>query len=377
LLRELAGLERQRTIEGLDRQAAGLEPPRATITITSEMDETVLEIGPEMPATDSMLVARTGHDTVEQVAKTLWDALAKPPGDWRDRTVLEIAREDVLGVRLRGLHGEVAIGRRGEELWIEAPFEDRADPSLAGRLLGAVALITAERYVDDPQEATAADGSAGRIEVRVRDQPEATVISIGQTTEEESAVVYAQVSAHVSGPVRGQVLTMRSALVELLALEPPAWRDPRWATLQVFAIQKAILTDQEGTVEIARQDAEWQRDGEPVDYATASELLYAITDLESTAVFSTTDPSLPGVAGHAPMLTIRLESEAGSGAPSHENLSLFALPDGRLVARSNRRDAVLLFAADVIQTLRERLAALRAAPLVTEETETAEDTVSS
>lgn len=381
LLGAVTELERQRTVEGLDRQGAGLRPPRATVTITGVAEDgsgsfqTTLEIGPDVPASDSMLVAVLGSESIDQVAATLWATLAKAPGDWRDPTVLAIARDNVRGARITGAHGVIELGLREDEMWVEAPYQDRANPSLGGKLLGGIARVRAERFVDDPQEAAGADGSTGTIEIRLQGQAQPTVIRIGQSTADDPEAAFARIGS--------ETVILRSRLIELLATEPARWRDSRWATLQVFGVHKAIVTDAQGTTEIVRQDTEWRRDGAPVDYAVASELLYAITDLESATVADGSDLDLLGIdsAGVDPLgpatLTIRLESGPGDDGPSHENLSLHALPDGRLLARSNRRDAVLLFAKDAIQTLGERLAALRAAPLVTEATETEDPAVSS
>ncbi len=381
LLETIVALERQRTIEGLSRADAGLTPPRATVTMVGETGqgadrfETILEIGPDVPATDSMLLAIGGREAVDQVDTTLWSAVSRAPGDWRDATVLTIDRDRVHGARIIGPHGTLALTMRENELWVASPYEDRANPTLGGKLLGAIAQVRAERFVDQPWDTASADAASSSIEIDLEGQPTPTIIRFGSPRPEDPETVLARIG--------NETLVLRSPLTELVGIEPAGWRDPRWATLQVFGIHKAIVTDDRGTTVLARQDAEWTRDGKPVDYALASELLYAVTDLESTTIadrsalrVAGSDGTPAGASGSA-LLTIRLESEPRDGMPSHENLSLFPLSDGRLMARTNRRDAVLLFEEAAVQTLRERLAALRAAPLVTEASDREEAAISS
>jgi hypothetical protein len=126
-----------------------------------------------------------------------------------------------------------------------------------------------------------------------------------------------------------------------------------------------------GTTRLRRVDSEWQRDGESIDYGVATDLLYEIS---GGAAERAVAPASIGELG-APELTFRLIPEgesdgtgatAESGAPevaAPEVLTLYPARDDGTPARVTGREVVLVLSAETARALREKVDALRAAPV--------------
>ena len=382
LVRDLTGLAKERTFIDLDRAAAGLEAPRAQVTLTTAKGDLRLVIGPDVPGTSSMLVAVAGRDEIDQVPNRLWQTLIQPAGDWRDKTLLRAARQTIEAVTLKSATGDVRLVRHGDHFWLEYPLQDRANESRVGELLGQLDPLSAQRFVDAEQETAHADGSGGTLAVHLSTRSEPVVITFGQRATGQRATgqqatgqqaTGQQASAAGTGQryarIGEQVVVVGSRLAELTASPAATWRDPHWTARQVFSLKAATFTDREGTLELTRSDTQWRRDGEPIDYAAASELLYAVTDVQSETFVDVEagdkaddreEPSAEGALG------IRLVAEGQDGAETIERLTLEPQPDASLLARSSERPgSALKLEAGSDQPLRQRLDAVRQAPVAT------------
>jgi len=379
LLDELLNLEKERTIEDLDREAAGFET-RATVELTTAGGETVLEIGPEVPASTSMLVAIEGRPAVYQVSDRLWSTLEREPGEWRDKKVFTARRSDIERLRLsRGEEpgGGLLLARRGEDFWLESPRVDRADPERVNQLLAALTGLTVERFIDPPLDLQAwgLKPPAGTIEVVLAGEETPLVVAVGKPLAEEGEAFYARLGE--------QTFTTRSQLRELLTRPAASWRSRSWTASQVFAIDRATFRDAAGSLTLSREDGKWLRDGVEIDYASASDLLYAVADAKAVEVL---DPPLPDGAGE-PQLTIVLEQVGSDGGEANgdggeeneadaaarsETLTLYAAGDGRHLATASDRPAVLVLSEPDVDKLRDKLAAVRdAEPVAAAEDEPA------
>ena len=100
LLTTLTTLEKERTLEGASRSETGLDEPRGKVTLTTEKGETVVEIGPELPASSDMIVAV--GDAILQVPGSVWVDLTKEPGEWRDKKLFTANRTQIERLTLGG-----------------------------------------------------------------------------------------------------------------------------------------------------------------------------------------------------------------------------------------------------------------------------------
>jgi hypothetical protein len=161
--------------------------------------------------------------------------------------------------------------------------------------------------------------------------------------------------------VDGQLVTTRAALTEHAERPVEDWRSKDLVAGEVYELARVEIEDAEGSTELRRVDSEWLRDGEPIDYGVATDLLYEISGGRAERVVTAASVEAAG----EPVLTVRLIPEAGDGGGEVEPevLRLYAARDGETPARVTDRDAVLVLSAETAGGIREKLAAVRSAPV--------------
>jgi len=246
----LTGLEKDRTLEAIDPAELGLAEPRGRVALDTADGPVELLIGSEVPASSTMILGVVGRDEAYVVADGLWQELEKPAGDWRGRDLGPKSREAIQRIVLGA--GAVAIGRRGDAFWVEAPYVDKADRDLVSALLGEIVGLRAESFVDDPPP-PAPEFAAGALEVALEGREEALRIEIGGPAGAEGDLRLARVG--------GQLVEIRTELASSLGRTAEEWRSRAWASLQVYEIDRLEVRDAAGETVFERAGGEWLRDG--------------------------------------------------------------------------------------------------------------------
>jgi hypothetical protein len=382
LLSSVLGLEKERTLEKVDRKQYGLEPPAARVTVVTAAGKKTLEVGRELPGTDQRAVAVAGEPAVHAVTGTFWSELVKAPGDWRSRELFGGTRDDVERVSLERGGARIVLARRGEEPWIEAPLADRADPERFDALVDALTGLQATEFVDQPPGPSATLGlepPQAVVEVVRKGQARPFRLVLGAAKPEAAPAATPEPAVDDSGAgetktttryarADGQLVALSSSpLEEAMARPPQEWRSRSWAGFAVYEVDKIEVKDGHGALTLTRDEGDWKREqgtkpggAVKIFYGTVSDFLAAaaaakaerVLDGPGAAGLATGPPAmtltLVGSGGKRQVLTIwpgRVEGPAGAGAP----------------ARSSGRDAVLLMPAGLPADLAEKVAAVRKA----------------
>lgn len=349
VLSTLGDLERKRTLEGVDPAEAGLDEPRARVTIRRGKEETILSIGRSVPASGDVLVALGGAPPYYVTGGRIVEQIEKAPGEWRDPALFPWMRADVDRLRVTTPAGELLLARRGEDVWVEEPFADRADPAAVSRLLTALTGLRAERFVDEPAAESGLEEPEARLEVVVRGREEPFRVALGARIEAEPPRRYARVA--------GQEVEITDQLSGAVAGDPERWRSRDWSSLEAFAIDRVEITHESEELVLERAGGDWKRGEATIPFSVASDLLYAITD----AVAQDVDE---GTLLAESRLRIVLESEERS-----ETLELFAPDDGRHPATVGDRSVVLWLDDETVSDVEEKLKAVREAESDVEDAE--------
>lgn len=373
LLSSLADLEKKRTLEDMPPQDAGLEQPRATVTVGLGNETTTLEIGAELPGSKTMLVAVTGDgakgNEVYVVADTLLDQLSGEVDTWRNRKLFPAQRDDIESVRLEKGPSVVLLSFGEDGAWLEEPLRDRAEESLTNQLLQALVDLQAKSFLDDEPKAVGVE-AGGLVEVTLSGRDEPWRIELGSTSgpaeggEPEGADGGA-VDARVDGkPVR------LSGLSEALARPPLDWRSRAVLSLPVYRIDRVEVVEGEAAgvagavpgaeaaaspLELSRQEGDWLRGSERVSFSSINDLLYALADLRAEDFVDGT-----GLDGREAALTFTLTGTDSEGAGEEQVLRLFDR-SGRVLALVTGRPDALLLDSGSLQTIRSKLDEVRKA----------------
>jgi hypothetical protein len=351
LISRLVELEKERTLEQVTRDDVGLAEPRATVTLASAAEETVFEIGAEIPATRNMTLAVGGRDEFYVVSNSIWSDLARSAGEWRDKRLFAGNRGDIERMVLSRGADQISLVRRGATFWVESPLVDRANETEVNSLLSLVSGLSAERFIEAVEVAgleMGLDPPVGSIEVRLAGGETPLRIELGGIESETgNPTRFARVDSHL--------VTLVGELVSHLERPAADWRSRKWATSQVFDIERAVIVDGVGEIEISRDGGDWLRDGEKLEYGPATDLLYELTGTEAERL----EPDGVRSLG-APEITVRLEGAQGL----LEVLTLYPAQGEVTPARgSGRESTLLLLSPSSSRGVVDKIAALRAAEL--------------
>jgi hypothetical protein len=365
LVESLTGLDKERTLEDPDRADLGLESPRARVTLGTADGETVLEIGAEVPASSSMIVAVAGEPVAHAVAKHLYADLTKEPGDWRSRDLFTAQRDDIERLTLAGPGGRVLLAKRGDGFWIESPIVDRADRDHANELLGQITGLRVHAFLDAPALSPAEMGlepPRGLVEAILRGSEQPFRIEVGAADPESAERRYARLGS--------LLFTTEAKLGEALERGAEQWRALGWSGVEVYQIDAAKTSGSGEPLALKRAGADWQRGEVKIAYTPVSDFLYAVAGAKGEAAMSPAAAAELGATLAAPALEIALTASDGR----EETLRLFApLADGRVPATASGRDVVLLLSASAASDVQSKLAAVRQAEPLAEGSESEGD----
>jgi hypothetical protein len=348
LLTSLLGLEKARTLEGVDRAEYGLAPPQATVTLVSGKRSHTLEVGREIPGTAQRVVALAGGDTVWTVPAAFWGELSRPAGDWRSRQLFPGQRHEVDRLSLQRAGEVVVLARRGDDFWLEAPVTDRADSERVDELLTAVTGLEAVEFLDQGEEpSTGLDAPEAVVEVVRAGRREPFRIALGAVRADGEVTVRA-------ARVDGQLVAVRSLGLDEAAARPPReWRSRAWTSLPVYDVDRVEARDAEGALTLVRAGADWERDGTKIFYGPVSDLLAAVTAARAERLVPVGEGG--ALLAGQPALTLRLVGRQGN----EESLQLWAsMPEGT-PGRVSGREVMLLLPTELPASLAQHLQAVR------------------
>lgn len=351
LIESLTELEKERTLEDVERAALGLAEPRAVVTLATEEGERTLRVGEEVPASDNVIVALGDATQAFVVASSFWTDLTRPAGDWRSREAFTADRDDVTAMRLRG-DTEVALRRAGDGFVIEEPFADEADSDQVDELLAALAGLEIDSFLDGPLDPAALGlaPAAATVTVTIAGEAQPVEIALGSTV---AAAADDDETLYVG--IGDQRFTAATELADLAGLDPVAWRSTAWTRLEVYQIDAIeVRRGEETALRLERVEGDWQRDGAEIAYTTASDLLYAVRDAQTEKVVERATAALGD-----PLYEITLTADEGG-----ETLRVYAATDAGYPAERVGRDPLLLLSTESIDELVAKIeAAQRAEPL--------------
>lgn len=351
LIESLVGLEKTRTLSGISRVEAGLEPPRLVATLSSASGEIEVEFGNEMPVGGSMIVA-VGDEIVVVDGGVGLD-LARVPGDWRSRRIIHRTDDQVTNISLESRDVQIVFARRGTDFWIVAPVEDRADADRVGKLLNEVVSMRKATFVDDPSDSLAEmgiDPPIGVAEIWFDNRDQSSKIRWGAKDPTEATRFFAE--------VEGQVFTTDSNLQQFLGTPVEDWRSRDLTSMATYQIDRLeILQPGEEPLTLLRDGADWRRNEDTISFTTVSELLYAITGLQAERVLREVTADSLRSGSSEPVMEVMM-----GGDDREQTAAFFPSLDGGIPTTIDDRQVALLVSDNEFAEVAAKLREVRAAP---------------
>lgn len=211
----------------------GLQPPKATLTLTTSHGATTVKFGDSTAVGQSRYAQRGDRPEVYLVRGFVFDALNQPVDAYRSRAVLDIdftavARLAMTAPERRYTLARVAAAPGGKpddqaaasDHWrLVEPIEEEADPTAVARLIGAVQGLRIEQFVAEQPtaEQLAQWGLAAperRMTLTLEDHETPVELRIGSAVADHNGWRYVSTSAEPT------VFAVATAELE------PVWADP-------------------------------------------------------------------------------------------------------------------------------------------------------
>ena len=346
-MRSLLAQEWSRRLEDYVPATVGLEEPRATVTVVLRGgEERTLEVGAAIPASSNMIVRLVGGTVAYVTSDSLYSDLEKPAADWRRKKIFPATREQVESISLRHAGSSVKLVRREEGFWLEEPVVDRVGSEAMSSLLLALTSLRVEAFIEAPGDLAewGLEPAEARLEAGLGEGRAPFVLEWGKRAGGDDGY-YARY---------GDIV-----FITLADLDPAfhraanEWRLKTWSRVATYEIDRLRIDGESGSLDLEREDSDWLRDGEPIEYSVVSDFLYTVSDAQAEQILI---EQMASLRLGEPRLTITLHNKDGE----QENLRLFA-EDGRVLVTTAGRDAVLVMPTDLAADLEAKALAIREA----------------
>ncbi|MFQ5491970.1 MAG: DUF4340 domain-containing protein [Phycisphaerae bacterium] len=289
---------------------AGLEPPKATVTLFNEKGDSVtVQVG-RVKGEGQTFVRLGDAGDLYLVTLALDRLLKEKLVEYRDNQLFSAGKEHIQRLEIiERDEGEEAttfvLVRSGDSWTFEAPFKAAAVKEKIDAAAGALATMRVAQWV----EADVAnlgmyglDAPALTVRARVEEpapEPEANKDEneSGEEDQPPAPPIVSELVLYVSGrsPIGDAtkvfvrqggdraVGMMTKSLVDRLRLNPVEWRDMRVSTIEATAADRVELTTADGSAVLVKKGTVWEdQSGQMrLDTGAVNELLAAIYNLKA------------------------------------------------------------------------------------------------
>ena len=306
---------------GVSPEMYGFQPPRYRLTTGDQLRRRTVLVGRDAPLGEQVYIREESRPDILAVDKRWLDLLPEGADELRDRTLLAGRPEQVQRLEIRRGSGMIQVARpvRGAPWQIQQPVSARASPSAVQKLLEALFLLRAERFVEgNPADLAAFGFDEPRLRIAlVREgAPGEAAVLVGDAVDRSTNAFYA-----LCRPEDTLCVVSAEGLKSLVTgLED--LRDLRLMTMEPQDIRQVVVREGERSLVLQQQqDGKWSL-AEPriwrADESTVRGLLLAWTGA-AIAGFPEATTNLAAVGLAPPSWTLafsnrRSEASAPPGA---------------------------------------------------------------
>lgn len=302
----------------------GLSDDARTIRFEAGGVPQALRIGRSTPIGGHLYVTSLENEVasnrVSYVESFRINAFNRNLRDLRDRRVLPFEPAGVTEIALAWPEVDIELAKRGEEWWMLAPVEERADQITIRDLLRDLSYLRAEEFIDEEDAATAAAMQDLSMEFRLNVAGSSLVATVGGRATAGNGIDAARLVRGRSGGLFGIDEERFDEFERTLS----AYRDRTLSEFDVASARRAVLVFEanpdaaghEAHRVVARLgDLGWKADGIEIDTDRFSDMIQALAQLRAQSVVAEDmGPSeLSGLGLSPPQASVRIEALADGG----------------------------------------------------------------
>jgi hypothetical protein len=309
LVSQLASLRRSGGDSGEARpEDYGLVTPSAKATVfwkdeakTGKKLSRTLELGLEIPGTDSTAARVAGKNAVVFVPTSLANAVKKSPTEFMSKDVFGGSALDVARLEVERGRGRLSLAKKNGVWWLEQPFTDLADADFVGRLTGELTGLRALEFLGAAdQENLAGLGLAPplyRVTLSEAKGP-GTTVDFGATRSDGNSL---------DARRETQVFSIPNTVLEDLSKEAVAFREPHLVRFDRVFVGELEGTFAHGHFVLTHKDAAWNLSGGGALLASAADdLVTALLDLKSRSFLEESEAKALAAREPAATVTVKL-----------------------------------------------------------------------
>ncbi len=303
LARTVGGLVSQSTVrvgeKGVTAAAAGLEPPRATITVVDkDGKEFKLEIGKNVALSNDTYVRAAGKDVVHIVSRGFDTEIQRKANDFRAKQLFRLGRQKLMQVDIEHDGRTYAIQRSGEDWIIDAPVKAYADTTKMQALVSAFGGVQVQEFIEDAPAALEKFGLAQpyltvRFTTQLEKKPDPAASQPADSQPQFEEHKYALLVGDFADMDRksryiklAEEPWVASATVEALDKLVPKlaeWRDSRVTRMDTSGATQLELRVGDAAATLRRDGGTWRGDGDlaELDQEAVRALLTVVEDLRA------------------------------------------------------------------------------------------------
>ena len=285
LASELSSIQVERSLEPVtvDWKDYGLENPNLKITVGLEDERRLdLELG-DKDFNQASVFGRISHGAkVLVLPGSLYTTADKQLFDFRDKTVLEVDREQVREVQIRGKRKTYRLQKEGEDWSIRKPIQARADRSEIRSLLSDLEFAKVEEFVER---------GAGKLKTYGLNVPSTRVdLYLGDNRSRKTLLIGKQVGAqfYAKDDSGEDIFEIKEDLVEKFNLDLSKLRDRKMARFERDEVKRVEVKLSDREFEFSRDTEDQWRLQSPAGHEDKAvleyKLFWPLEDLEGKEI---------------------------------------------------------------------------------------------
>ncbi len=371
ILNQLSPLDAARVLRGskdkpLKLAEFGMEPPKATLAVTTSAAAVSLAFGEPTAVGHQHYVRRGNDSTVYVVPDGLLDLLTQPVDAFRSHQLVSLEAWKLTGLEVASNRASYSLthGTADTDRWrLAKPIEDLADPDATSQVVSALTKLPIERVITDEPKADALptygfDQPYAKVTADVEEGPKLEVV-FGSATNDDAQQVYAKRSDEPS------IYAVSRSKVDDLLPEPSALRARACFATDPTQATKLEIQWPNNAWTIELKDHQWKAagGGEALDQERVDALLARVKDIKVAQFVPNETASAQN--GLAPAQGIvRVWTTDSESAQQLEIGNLKDQTTGRY-GRIERRPGLVELPPEILGIMQTPLASLKPAPAST------------